>query len=56
MKQYIFAVKTNNMQREIIINARGITEAVEQIKTIMKFDGSKKSSQAKTIQFKGVKY
>ncbi|MBZ5750544.1 MULTISPECIES: hypothetical protein [Metabacillus] len=56
MKQYIFTVNTNKMQRELIINAKGITDAVEQVKLIMKFARVKNSTQAKNIQFKGIKY
>ncbi|QGQ46375.1 hypothetical protein [Metabacillus sediminilitoris] len=52
MKQYIFTVD----DRELIINASGISDAVEQIKLIMKFDGTKYSTQMKSIEFKGVKY
>ncbi|QGQ47164.1 hypothetical protein [Metabacillus sediminilitoris] len=56
MKQYIFTVNANKVQRELIINARGITEAVEQVMHILKFDGVKGSIQMKSIQFKGIKY
>jgi hypothetical protein len=56
LKQYIFTVNTNKMQRELIINAKGITDAVEQVKLIMKFARVKNSTQAKNIQFKGIKY
>ena len=52
LKQYIFTVD----DRELIINASGISDAVEQIKLIMKFDGTKYSTQVKSIEFKGVKY
>lgn len=52
MKQYVFTVN----DRELIINAKGILDAVEQIKLIMKFDGINYSTQAKSIQFKGIKY
>jgi hypothetical protein len=56
LKQYIFTINANKVQRELIINARGITEAVEQVMHILKFDGVKGSVQVKSIQFKGIKY
>jgi hypothetical protein len=56
LKQYIFTVNANKMQRELVINANGITDAIEQIKLILKFDGVNNSAQGRRIEFKGVKY
>ncbi|MGM0878912.1 MAG: hypothetical protein ACQEWV_30680 [Bacillota bacterium] len=56
MKQFIFTINTNSLDRELIINAKGMTDAVEQVKQILKMDQSNISTQAKSIEFKGVKY
>ncbi|MFC0271447.1 hypothetical protein ACFFIX_08265 [Metabacillus herbersteinensis] len=51
MKQYVFTIDSDEFQRELLINANGILDAVAQVKLIMKVVGEKH-----TLKFIGVKY
>ncbi|MGM7721246.1 hypothetical protein [uncultured Metabacillus sp.] len=53
MKQYVFIINTNNVERDLIINAKGMTDAFKQVTRRVKSDDK---TQTKLIKFKGVKY
>ncbi|MGM7719836.1 hypothetical protein [Metabacillus sp. Hm71] len=53
MKQYVFIINTNNMERDLIINAKGMTDAFKQVTQKVKANDK---TQTKIIKFKGVKY
>ncbi|MGM0877110.1 MAG: hypothetical protein ACQEWV_20800 [Bacillota bacterium] len=54
MKQYVFTFDTNNCQRDLIFNANGIVDAVNQVKLITKEMKAKNKYQTKNIKYKGV--
>ncbi|MFC0270594.1 hypothetical protein ACFFIX_03880 [Metabacillus herbersteinensis] len=54
MKQYVFTIDSDEFQRELIISANGILDAVAQVKLIMKV--TEQRHQKKNLKFIGVKY
>ncbi|WP_342048764.1 hypothetical protein [Bacillus sp. OTU530] len=55
MKQYIFTFDTNRNNRDLLINANGIYDAVDQVKEIKKQVEFENKHDIK-IKFKGVRY
>jgi hypothetical protein len=55
MKQYIFTFDTNKNNRDLLIYANGIYDAVYQVKEIKKQVEFEKKHDIK-IKFKGVRY
>jgi hypothetical protein len=54
LKQYVFTIDTNNSQRDLIFNANGIVDAVNQLKLIMKEINGDSTNQTKHVRYKGV--
>ena len=55
MKQYIFTFDTNRNNRDLLINANGIYDAIDQVKEIKKQVEFENKHDIK-IKFKGVRY
>lgn len=54
LKQYVFTFDTNNSQRDLIFNANGIVDAVNQLKLVMKEINAESKYQTKHVRYKGV--
>ncbi|MBO1511798.1 hypothetical protein [Metabacillus bambusae] len=54
MKQYVFTFDTNDHQRDLIINASGIVDAVNQLKLILNVVKTDSNYQTKGVYYKGV--
>ncbi|WP_299092864.1 hypothetical protein [uncultured Metabacillus sp.] len=56
MKQYVFTVETNDCKRELIFNANGIVDAVNQLKLIMDVMRNEGEFQMKSVYYNGVMF
>ncbi|WP_156177708.1 hypothetical protein [Bacillus sp. SA1-12] len=54
MKQYVFTLETSDWQRDLIFNANGIVDAVNQLKLIMDAIGNEGEFQMKSVYYKGI--
>ncbi|OAS87754.1 hypothetical protein A6K24_18610 [Metabacillus litoralis] len=54
LKQYVFTFDTNDCQRDLIFNASGIVDAVNQLKFIMNVLKADSNYQTKSVYYKGI--